>query len=166
MAERIALGPFPDKAMIDLIVRRAGAAGGGFAEEAARRLVDLAGPVPDDIQHLAWAAFEDARGSQAIGEVNVDTGMATIVERQAQLYGDLFAALPHGQRSVVAQLAVDPTAHPSSGEFVRRTGPANNTSACQALKALIDAQLVDQREDVYVVADPFWAAWLRRWTVG
>lgn len=165
MAERISIGPIPDPQMVDFIVRRADSAGKVFAEKAAQRVVALARPVPDDIQHLAWAAFEDSRGDCAISEANVDAAMATIVERQAHLYGDLFAQLSAAQRCVAAQLAVLPTAHPNSREFVGRTGLANNTSVRKGLEPLIENQLVERRETGYFVADPFWAAWLRQRTL-
>ncbi len=161
MVEKITIGPLPTEEMVEFICRRAAASGTSCEVAAARHVVELAGPVPDDIQHLAWAAFEDARQGHTLDVDNVESGKDLIIGRHAHLFEDLFAKLPRGQRSVITQLAIAPTAHPNSGEFVARSRLANNTSVRQALRVLVEDQLVEDRSGTYVVADPFWASWLR-----
>ena len=60
MAEHFALDTLPEEVMTKFVLRRAKAGGKTMAPEAARHLVDLAGPVPNDIQHLAYEAFDAA----------------------------------------------------------------------------------------------------------
>ena len=60
MAQRLALGPIPDDAIIDYLCRRAGEAGKTLDPDTAAYLVRIGGPVPNDIQHLAFEAFEVA----------------------------------------------------------------------------------------------------------
>ncbi len=158
-AERIALGPIPDEEMVGFLCRRAASAGTAMSEATARLVVETAGPVPDDIQHLAYESFEAAQGAE-IGRDEVGAGLATAVGRLENLYGDVYGLLAAGQRRVLSQLAEEPTSSPSSGDFVRRTGLANASSVKKALDALVDAELVAVRGGLRQVADPFLAAWL------
>jgi uncharacterized protein len=159
-AERIALGPIPDQEMIGFLSRRAVAAGKVMSVRTARLIVETAGPVPDDIQHLAYEAFEAAGGDE-VGPDEIGTALATAVGRLENLYLDIYELLKDGQRRVLRAIADDPTAMPSSSEFVRRTGLANASSVKKALDVLIDLDLVVVRSGHRQVADPFLAAWLR-----
>ncbi len=158
--ERIALGAIPDEEMIGFVCRRVVAAGKVMLPPTARLILETAGPVPDDIQHLAYEAFEAASGGE-VGPDEVGAGLATAVGRLENLYIDIHELLTGGQRRVLRAIADDPTAMPSSSEFVRRTGLANASSVKKALDALIDSDLVAVRSGHRQVADPFLAAWLR-----
>ena len=61
MAQRLSLGPIPPAEMEAFLRQRAAGAGKPFEDTAAAHLLDLAGPVPNDIQHLAFEAYEAAR---------------------------------------------------------------------------------------------------------
>jgi uncharacterized protein len=159
-AERIALGPIPDDEMVAYLRRRASAAGHRMTEGTGRLIVAAAGPVPDDIQHLAYEAFESAEGTEVTG-ADVEGGLATAVGRLEHLYSSVYELLAAGQRHVLRELALKPTSSPSSGEFVRRTGLANASSVKKALDALIMTELVVDRGGRRELADPFLAAWLR-----
>jgi len=121
--------------------------------------MEVAGPVPDDIQHLAYETFEAASVTE-ITPADVKVGLATAIGRLENLYLDVYGLLTTGQRRVLRQLAEQPTATPGSADFVRRTGLANASSVKKALDVLIDAELAAVRGGVRQVADPFLAAWL------
>jgi hypothetical protein len=159
-AERIALGPIPDDEMIAYLCRRTLAAGRTMTEGTASLVVATAGPVPDDIQHLAYEAFESADKTE-VTCADVESGMATSVGRREHLYSSVYELLAPGQRHVLRELALEPTSSPSSGEFVRRTRLANASSVKRALDALIRAELVVDHGGRKQLADPFLAAWLR-----
>ena len=55
----------------------------------------------------------------------------------------------------------EPTAQPLSAAFVREVRLANSSSVRKALEALQADELVVVRDGSYLVADPFFAAWLR-----
>lgn len=159
-AERLALGPIAEPEMASFLRRRAAAGGKIMTPGTARAVIATAGPVPDDIQHLAYEAFEIAQGPE-IGADALDAGLRAAVGRLENLYTDLYELLSRGQRRVIGQLAREPSTAPSSADFVRRTGLANASSVKRALDALIDAELVAVRDGCRQVADPFFAAWLR-----
>ena len=98
--------------------------------ETARWLVSLAGPVPDDLQHLAYETFKLTPGD-SIGKDEVAAGLSRAVGRLESLYRDVDGLLSAGQRRVLDQLAREPTSSPSSAAFVRSTGLAKRL-VCQA----------------------------------
>lgn len=161
MAERIALGPIPENDMIEFLCRRASAGRKSLGAEAARLIVDMAGPVPDDVQHLGFEAFEVARMRRQITAEDVRAGLSTAVGRLEHLYRDVYELLPLGQRRVLYQLAVAPTSMPSGVAFVRRADLANASSVRKALDGLATSELIVTRGAMRTVSDPFFAAWLR-----
>ena len=159
MAERFALGPLPDDVMADYLLERAEAGGKRMTDEVARLIIRIAGPVPNDIQRLAYEAWDAA--VDRIDEVSVDAGMRHAVAHEAATYADRFEALALGQRRLIAAIAEEPPSQPMSAEFVARTGLANASSVRRALDSLEAGELVAKRHGVTVVSDPFFAAWLR-----
>jgi AAA+ ATPase superfamily predicted ATPase len=159
-AEHLALDVLPADVMAAFLVRRARAGGKDMQRTVADRLVELAGPVPNDIQHLAYEVF-DAAGAVVLDR-HVAEGLRLAVEHEAGLHADRFEALAPGQRRVLAQLALTPTEQPLAAAFVRDVRLANSSSVRKALDALLDEELVSLRDGRYRVADPFLAAWLRQ----
>jgi hypothetical protein len=126
----------------------------------AQLIASTAGPGPDDIQHLAYEAFESApRGDVTVA--HVAAGLTEAVGRFEHVYSGFYELLSAGQRKVLRQLAMAPTSSPASAEFVRRSGLANASSVRKALDALVAAELVAEHGSSRQVADPFFAAWLR-----
>ena len=159
LAQRMTLGPIPDDGMQAYLVDRAAAGGKPMAGEAAAHLLALAGPVPNDIQHLAYDAFETA--GRSIDVAAVDAGMVNAVGHDASLFADALGRLAAGQARVLSAVAVAPPAEPYSAAFSRAVGLANASSVRKALGPLLEEDIVVRRDGRLVVADPFFAAWLR-----
>lgn len=159
MAERLALAPLPDDVMADYLRARAKAGGKPMNEDVARLVVSLAGPVPNDIQRLAYEAFDAA--VDRIDETAVRAGLERAVAHEAATYADRYERLSGGQRRVITAVAKTAPAQPTSGEFVALTGLANPSSVRKALDVLEADELVVWRGGVWMAADPFFAAWLR-----
>lgn len=159
MAEHLALDVLPEDVMTSFLVRRSRAGGKDMPRPVAQLLVALAGPVPNDVQHLAYEVF--AVAGAAVTEADVHRGLQRAVEHEAGLHADRFEALSSGQRRVVAELALSPSAQPLSASFVRAVRLANSSSVRKALEALQADELVVVRDGEHRVADPFFAAWLR-----
>ena len=160
LAERLALDVLPPEVMTEFLRRRAVAAGRSMSAQAAARIIELAGPVPNDIQHLAYETW--GLSARAITVADVDVAAARTVDHEASGYADRFGALAPGQRRVLAALAAGPTEEPYAASFVRRSGLASGSSVGRALDALLAAELVVRRASTYLVADPFFAAWLSK----
>jgi hypothetical protein len=161
MAERLALGPIDPLVMADFLRRRAAAGAKPMAVGVAERIIGLAGPVPHDIQRLAYESFGLA--GPAIEPVDVTAGLAQVVAHEAADFADRFARLGIGQRRVLTALAENgSTAQPYTSEFARRVGYAGPPGVRRAIVALENDETVEPRRDGVVVVDPFFAAWLRQ----
>lgn len=159
MAQRLALGPIPEAQMLTYLRERAGAGGRPLDEATARALVELAGPVPNDIQHLAYDTFEAA--TAAMDAAALEAGMARAVAHDAALFADALGRLSPGQVRVLTALSQASPAEPYSAAFARSVGLASGSSVRKALQPLLEGDDVASRDGRLVVADPFFAAWLR-----
>jgi hypothetical protein len=158
MAEPIALGPLPEDVMAAHLRSRAATGDKPMSDPVARLIVALAGPVPNDIQRLAYETYDTA--DVTIDELAVYAGL-TAAAHDAASYAERYEILSPGQRRVLSALAEAPTEHPASAAFLAQTALANSSSVKKALDVLEEAELVARRGASLVVADPFFAAWLR-----
>jgi uncharacterized protein len=159
MAERFALDVLPDDVMTAYLRTRADVGGKPMSQAAAERLVELAGPVPNDVQQLAYEVFNVAE--RRITVEDVERGLLIAVEHEATLHADRFESLAAGQRRVLSELASSPATEPYAASFARDVALATAGSVRTALEALLADELVSVRGGVYRVANPFFAAWLR-----
>lgn len=159
MATTLALSAIPAAEMSDFLIRRANAGNKELAVGVADRIVELAGPVPNDIQYLAYEAYGAA--GRRITARDVETGLQLAVEHEADFNAWRFDALSAGQRRVLTQLARQPTAQPYSDDFRRATNVRSPGALRNALHPLLDQDLVASVDDTYRVTSPFFAAWLR-----
>jgi uncharacterized protein len=160
MAEPVTLGPLPKDVMAAHLRSRASAGRKSMSNEVAQLIVELAGPIPNDIQRLAYETYDTAAGTK-IDAAAAHAGLAAAVDHDAATYAERYETLSPGQRRVLTALAEAPTEQPASAAFLAQTALANPSSVKKALTALERAELVTRRGTTLVVADPFLAAWLR-----
>jgi hypothetical protein len=159
MAQKIALGPIPDDVMAEFLIARSRAGGKQMTEATAARILELSGPVPNDVQHLAYEAFELA--GRRIDSGAVHRGLRQAVAHEASIYAEIFAARPPGQRRVLVALASG-SSHPIfSSAFARSVGLAGSNSVKKAVDSLSADELITGADSHPAVSDPFFAAWLR-----
>ncbi len=159
MAQRLSLGPIPPIEMEAYLRQRADGAGKPIDSKAAAHLLALAGPVPNDIQHLAFEAYEAA--TDRLDAAAIDRGMARAVDHDSVLFAESLVRMSPGQGRVLAALAQGSPAEPYSSAFARSAGLASGSSVRKALQPLLQNEDVVDRDGQLVVADPFFAAWLR-----
>jgi hypothetical protein len=160
MAERLALGPIDPSALTRYLQGRARAGKKPMGLVAAGEICELAGPVPYDIQRLAYETFDVA--TKRIEVVDVHRGLSNVLDHEAPDFSDRLAAFTLGQRRVLVAIATHQgVAHPNSASFAREVGYATPAGARRAITALMEEELVGVREGSVVIADPFFARWLR-----
>jgi hypothetical protein len=127
-------------------------------EATGRLVVEMAGPVPNDIQHLAYEAFDVA--ARRVDAKAVSRGLDQAVAHEASTYAEVFATRPPGNAgcSSSSRQVRDPV---FSAAFARSVGLAGSNSVKRALDALETDELVARHGKGPAVADPFFAAWLR-----
>ena len=159
MAERLALGPIPEDEMVAFLETSASTAGKPMRDGAASSLVALAGPVPNDIQRLAWEAYNLAPG-EITPEV-VARAFEEGVAHESNAFADRLASLTPAQARVLMGIASPGDLPLFSARFARRAGLASGASVKRAVEALESAELVVRRDGRYRVVDPYLAHWLR-----
>ncbi|HUA94366.1 MAG TPA: hypothetical protein VMB82_02435 [Acidimicrobiales bacterium] len=160
MAERIALGPIEEDVMVRFLRNRARAGHKPMTAAAARGICELAGPIPYDIQRLAYEVY--AGVGDSIDVDVVDSALERVVAHEDEAHAERFSTLAVGQRRVLVVLAQrGGVERPQSSELARATGYANPAGVAKAMAALVDDEIVIERGGTYEVADPFFRAWLR-----
>lgn len=159
MAEHLALGPLPDNVMADHLRARAKIGRKPMSDVVARRIIERAGPVPNDIQRLAYESYDAAL--DRIDELAVDSGLDRAVAHEAATYAERYERISLGQRRLLLALAEEAPTEPYGAAFVGRTGLANASSVRKTVDALQSDETIAWRNRALVVADPFFAAWLR-----
>ena len=161
MAERLALGPIDERVMIRYLTARARHGTRHMTDEAARRICELAGPVPYDIQRLAYEVFDQA-GDEIRGG-DVDGGMSAVLRREDPNFADTLSRMSIRHRRVLVGIAtrrrVD---QPYTAAFAREVGYAGPPGVRRSIEALAADETIVERQGGLVVADPFFAEWLRR----
>jgi hypothetical protein len=158
MTERIGLQPIPTDEMIPYLVERAAMGKKRLTSGTARLIVDLAGPVPNDIQRLAHQAYELA--GRTIDEGAVESAVQVVVDHESHLFEERLQRLTAGQERVLRALAGGSEASIGSSRFARGAGMATATSVRGAIEALEKAELITRRNRQWVLVDPFFAEWL------
>ena len=159
MMYQLSLQPIPAAEMGDYVERRFNVGGKPITRELADHIVELAGPVPNDIQHLGYDVFAAVESSRATSGDDVTAGMQAAVEQAGGRFIDTFATMTGNQRRLLTALAATPTASPQAAQFVRRVGYANPSGVARGLASLHDSDLIALRDGQWQVVDPF----LRRW---
>ncbi|MGH9062907.1 MAG: AAA family ATPase [Acidimicrobiales bacterium] len=158
MGEVIRLGPVPEAAMVAYLQERAASAGKVMGDDVAAAIWKKGGPVPNDVQRLAYASFEVA--ASVIDLASVDAGMHRVVSHQASMYADRFERLAAGHQRILLVLAASPTTQPFSRAFLDSVEMANANGVRKALRALEEQELLVLQDGRRTVADPFLREWL------
>lgn len=160
MGETITVEAIPTRAMSTYLRRRARAAGKRLTGEALEEIHRLGGDVPNDLQWLAYAAFEAAGKSETITAEQVEQGFEAIVARQSSGFADRFEILAPSQQRLLKLLAAGPTGQVYAGRVLAAVQVVNANAIRKAIGVLEGAELIRRRAGVWEVASPFLRAWL------
>ncbi|MGH7687297.1 MAG: AAA family ATPase [Candidatus Dormibacteria bacterium] len=158
MGERIVLDVVPEEELTRYLVARAAAAGKPMSREVASLIYAAVDGIPNDVQRLAFEAFQ--LGAGAIDEEVVAIAMQRIVSHQSTDYGELYERLAPTQQRVLRTLAGEPTTAVYSAAFLRDTDISNPNSVRAALDVLQGRELVQRRDGRWMVSNAFLRAWL------
>ena len=162
MGELVVIDVIDEGEMVPYLQRRARAGGKRLTKSTAAHLYTQAGGVPNDVQWLAYSAFEAAGDADEIDNGAVDAGMEAVVGRQASNFAERFETLAPSQQRVLKALADAPTARVFTKAFMDRVQVANANAVRKALEVLSELELVQRRSGVYELGSPFLRAWLLR----
>ncbi len=157
MTQPIALGPIDGPTMARHLARRAASGGKKMPTDVVEAIISRAGPVPNDVQHLAFETF--ALAGDVVCLDDIDAAMAQAIALNEATYADAWHQRSAVQRRVLAALAREATLEPFGRDFARRTGLAPS-SVQRAIEALSDDDWVAVTEGTWHLTDPFFTRWV------
>lgn len=155
---KISLAPIPKALMVPFLEERARA--GGKELVAAELIYDLTRGVPNDVQQLAFWAFEEPAAS--VDADAVHRALDRLVALQAEDFADSFDKLAPSQQRLLEALAEGPVNDPYTRRMLERVEVANANAIRVALRRLGDLELVDHSPAGWRVASAFFERWLQR----
>ena len=155
-----------DKPPVDesvrFVVDRFASAGKAIARETAERLVAKAENIPYFIQQLGFETFrlvDDAR-RKSVSPDDVDSAFANLSGFNRDQYEQLMLTLSVSQKKLLIALSREQT--DEFGDAYRRRHALGVSSTVNSAKGkLMEDGHIEQSEGKYVVADPFFAQFLR-----
>ena len=161
-AVTILLDKPPVEESVRFVVDRFARAGKTISREAAERLVAKIENIPYFIQQLGFETFrlvDDAR-RKSVSSEDVDAAFANLSGFNRDQYEQLMLTLSVSQKKLLIALARERTNE--FGDTYRRRYALGVSSTVNSAKAkLMEDGLIERSGDQYVVADPFFAQFLR-----
>ena len=130
-------------------------------------ILDLAREVPYNVQQLARACWELARDATRLDVALVERAFGEILRRNDAVYTGSWASLTAIQKRTLSALVEFDGQNMLSASVTQRiSSPANSVK--RALEALLDRDIARVQESVgqiqYRLEDPFFGAWIERFT--
>jgi hypothetical protein len=155
---KISLAPIPKALMVPFLEDRARS--GGKELVAAELIYDLTRGVPNDVQQLAFWAFQEPAAT--IDADAVQQALDRLVALQAEDFADSFDKLAPSQQRLLEALAEGAVNDPYTRRMLERVEVANANAIRVALRRLGDLELVDHSPAGWRVASAFFERWLQR----
>ena len=161
-AVTILLGKPPVEESVRFVIDRFASAGKTIARDAAERLVGKIENIPYFIQQLGFETFrlvDDAR-RKSVSSADVDSAFANLSCFNRDQYEQLMLTLSVSQKKLLIALAHEQT--DEFGDVYRRRYALGVSSTVNSAKSkLMEDGHIELSDGKYVVADPFFAQFLR-----
>ena len=161
-AVTILLGKPPAEESIRFVMDRFASAGKSIAREAAEHLVAKIENIPYYIQQLGFETFRlvDDAHRKSVSSADVDAAHANLSGFNRDQYEQLMLTLSASQKKLLIALARERTNE--FGDAYRRRYALGVSSTVNSAKSkLMEDGHIEISDDQYVVADPFFAQFLR-----
>ena len=161
-AVTILLDKPPEEESVRFVVDRFASAGKSIAREAAEHLVAKIENIPYFIQQLGFETFRlaDDAHRKSVSSGDVDAAYANLSGFNRDQYEQLMLTLSVAQKKLLIALARERTSE--FGDVYRRRYALGVSSTVNSAKAkLMEDGLIELADGRYVVADPFFAQFLR-----
>ncbi len=155
---KISLAPIAKELMVKFLVERARSEGKELL--ASELIFDLTRGIPNDVQQLAFWAFEEP--GYSIDEDAVRQALDRLVSLQAEDFAGSFEKLAPSQQRLLEVLANGAVKDVYSKRVMDRIEVANANAVRTALRRLREVEMVDQGPSGWRVANAFFERWLQR----
>ena len=161
-AVTILLGKPPVEESVRFVIDRFASAGKSIAREAAERLVAKIENIPYFIQQLGFETFRlvDDAHRKSVSSADVDSAFANLSCFNRDQYEQLMLTLSVSQKKLLIALARERTAE-FDDAYRRRHALGVSSTVNSAKSKLMEDGHIERLDGKYVVADPFFAQFLR-----
>ena len=155
------LGKIPEAEFVGYLIARATAAGATLGLKEAERIYRIAAAVPNDVQLVAFFAFEQVDDGGVIDDAAIDRALRVAVGDQKDEFEQLFSRLARSQQLLLKRIARGGVESFTSQSVLVELG-VSHTAAARAGEVL-------QREDLLLRDGTTWtvaSGLFREWLVG
>ncbi len=134
----------------------------GVDDAEARRIVMESENIPYYLQQLSSLVFDEvaASGRDLVENVDVDAAIGNLMAENADYYQERVSTLSPTQRLIVSALAREP-ASDFDEDYRTRHSLGGSSTVHSALRAVVNAGIVEREDRTYSIGDPFLAKYLK-----
>ena len=158
----IKVGKPPVGESVEFLVSRFAGEGMEIAEDVVARLLELSENIPYFLQAMAALSYQSAesRRSSRIECSDLDVAVRRFIEGNEDYYDEVLRNLAEAQYSLVEALAAEPVGRLDES-YRKRHRLAGLSTLHSAIRGLLRRGVIDVIRGTYVVADPFFARYVR-----
>lgn len=158
----IKVGKPPVGESIEFLVSRFAGEGMEIAEDVVARLLELSENIPYFLQAMAALSYQsaEARRSSRIESSDLDVAVRRFIEGNEDYYDEVLRNLAEAQYSLVEALAAEPVGRLDES-YRKRHRLASLSTLHSAIRGLLRRGVIDVIKGTYVMADPFFARYVR-----
>ena len=152
------LGKVPEADFVAYLIARATTAGADLALAEAERIFALAAGVPNDVQLVAFFAFEQAEGG-AIDDAAIDRALRAAVGDQKDEFEQIFSRLARSQQLLLKRIARRAVESFTNQSVLLELG-VSHTAAARAGEVLQQEGLIVRERAGWTLASGLFSEWL------
>jgi len=157
---RISLAPIPEALMTGFLVERCAAGKKDLDRDVAATIYHVARGIPNDVQQLAFWAFEEP--GRRITKPAVERALDRVVSLQAEDFAEAYDNLAPSQQRLLEVLTAGPVADVYSRQVMQLVDVANANAIRVALRRLGELEQVEHTPAGWRVTSVFFERWLVR----
>jgi hypothetical protein len=140
------------------LVQRSADAGKSMPEDLAVTIYDMANGIPNDVQLLAFWAFEHS--ARTVDDAALAEGLVTAVGSQAVEYQAIFDRLAPSQQRLVKLIAGGEGTNLISSRVLRHLEVSSTTAVRKARDALAGMEVIERETGAWTVTSGLFREWL------
>ena len=158
----IKIGKPPVGESVEFLVSRFAGEGMEIADDVVARLLELSENIPYFLQAMAALSYESAesRRSTRIEGADLDSAVQRFIEGNEDYYDEVLRNMAEAQYSLVEALAAEPVGRLDES-YRTRHRLASLSTLHSAIRGLLRRGVIDVIKNTYVMADPFFARYVR-----
>jgi len=157
---RISLAPIRQGLMTSFLVERGAAGKKDLDPDVAATIYQVARGIPNDVQQLAFWAFEEP--GRRITKPTVERALDRVVSLQAEDFAEAYDKLAPSQQRLLEVLSRGPVVDVYSRQMMQLVDVANANAIRVALRRLGELELVERTPTGWRVTSVFFERWLLR----